>query len=139
MKYHLLLGKTEPDAAAVLLGTGYWRFESPYGIDGLFKEEDDNRLNLLMVIANDPGKGHFRTFMRAMMANYKTICVWSIWNQALEAALIRYGFTPETEILSTGEAVEGLRWDKNFSPTHNPKERNQNASETSSAKTGQGM
>lgn len=113
MQLHPFLGRVEPDLNAALLGTGYWHFESNYGIDGLFKEEDaGKRLDLLAIIALNSGKGQFRQFIKAAMVHYQTVCVWTVWSEPLKAALTRYGFTPEIEILRNGEAAKGFRWDK---------------------------
>lgn len=106
-----LLGFVEPDPIGVILGTGYMRFQSPNGLGGLAKWTDD-RLDLLAVHAFTQGQGQFRSFIAAAKLQWKTICVWQISNPFLGSALERYGFTPETEIQSDGEIVEGFRWDR---------------------------
>lgn len=106
-----VLGKVSPDMAGMMLQTGYNRFSSPVGIDGLAKVNGD-RLDILAVHAATPGFGQFREFMKLCKKQFNTICIWEIWNPSLEAALLRYGFTPQTEITGWGETVHGLRWDK---------------------------
>lgn len=106
-----LLGETEPDPVGAILGTGYYRFSSPVGIDGLCKV-NGGRLDLLAVISREPSKGHLREFLRQAKEHYRTVCVWHVDNPALGPALERYGFTPETEIQPDGEIVPGYRWDK---------------------------
>ena len=108
-----ILGAIKPDPYAIILGTGYDQFDSPLGINGLFKEEDGGeRLDLLCVIAHDPGNGSFRKFIHAAMKQYQTICLWSIINDGLVPILERYGFSPEIDIDSFGEPCIGFRWDK---------------------------
>jgi hypothetical protein len=106
-----LLGVIEPDPIGQILGTGYMRFESPTGLDGLAKWTDE-RLDLLAVVTRTPGKGCFREFIRRAQAVWQTVCVWHDDNPLVGHALFRYGFTPETEILADGEVVSGWRWDK---------------------------
>jgi hypothetical protein len=108
-----VLGVISPDPCAVLLCTGYSRFTSPLGIDGLAKE-NGRRLDLLAVVNPTEEHGLFRRFIAEAKLEYDTICVWEIVNPAVEAALGRYGFQPETEISGVGPSVpiEGLRWDK---------------------------
>lgn len=103
---------SEPDPIGQLLGTGYDRFESKCGIDGLAKEKD-NRLDVLAVHANKPGKGQFRAFIALCKKHYQTVCVWDIFNPVVEQALTKYGFTEAHEVDGmTGEAMIGMRWDK---------------------------
>lgn len=106
-----LLGTWEPDPYGQILGTGYNRFKSPLGIDGLAKWNGE-RFDLLAVHAANPGTGQFRNWLAQVREQFKTVCVWQIENPALEAALKRYGFTPEVEIDRFGEVLTGLRWDK---------------------------
>lgn len=105
-----LLGRVQPDPVGQLLHTGYMRFYSPFGIDGLAKTKPD-RLDLLAVFADRPGTGQFRRFIAQAKLEYKTICIWHIANPVLESVLARYGFNPETEIQGDGEAIAGRRWD----------------------------
>lgn len=105
-----ILGKTHPDPFAAVFKTSYFRFCSPIGIDGLCKLSD-GRLELLAVIANRPGKGHFRKFIRQAKLEYSTICVWEIWNPFLDDVLSRYGFFA-CEEYKNGETVTGWRWDR---------------------------
>lgn len=99
-----------PDLAGQILGTGYNRFVSHCGIDGLAKENGD-RLNLLAVGSSNPGTGQFRNFIAECKRFYKTICIWECWNPILPPILERYGFKSETEIQGDGEVLDGYRWD----------------------------
>lgn len=108
---HPFLGRITPDPVGQILNTGYSRFESPSGIDGLAKVNGD-RLDLLAVISTSPGKGLFRAFIALAKLRYTTICVWHDDNPLIGQALKRYGFTPEVEINGDGEIVPGWRWDK---------------------------
>lgn len=108
-----VLGETQEHWASQILGTGYRQFNSPSGIGGLAKEkEDGNRLDILAVHSETPRAGQFRQFIGQCKEQYKTICVWVVDNITLRAALIRYGFTEETEVQPDGEYVNGFRWDK---------------------------
>ena len=62
-----------------MLGPGYIRFASPFGINGAAKESA-NRVDLLAVASAEKGTGHFRAFIRHCQANYDTICVWEVWD-----------------------------------------------------------
>lgn len=115
LRRQCVLGRTEPDPAGLILGTGYERFESPTGIDGLAKENGD-RLDVLAVYAREHGQGAFREFIRLAKKEYRTVCVWLDDNPAIGPALQRYGFTPETEIQPDGEIVTGWRWDDSKIP-----------------------
>lgn len=106
-----LLGTWEPDPFGQILGTGYYRFRSPCGIDGLAKM-NGGRFDILAVHAAHPGTGQFRRWIKKVMERFTTVCVWQIENAALEAALLRYGFTPEVEVDRSGETLSGMRWDR---------------------------
>lgn len=108
-----VLGQTRPDRIAQILGTGYERFNSLTGVDGLAKVNGD-RLDVLAVHTPEPfqNRGCCREFVRQAKEQYCTVCIWHVDNQTLAGALKRYGFTPETEIQSDGEIVPGWRWDK---------------------------
>jgi len=108
---HPLLGKHELDGFSKILGTRYYRFVSPLGIDGLARWTD-TQLELLAVHAACPGCGQFKAFIEEAKRHFATICVWHIGNAALDAALKRYGFTPESVVDEFGEHLTGLRWDK---------------------------
>ncbi len=108
----MILGKVIPDAAGKILGTGFDRFVSPIGIEGLAKDNGAGQLDLLAVINPTDERGLFRRFIAEAKLEYETICVWAIENPALYAALLRYGFLPEQTIDRFGVPLEGLRWDK---------------------------
>lgn len=110
-----LLGEVSPDPVGQILGAKYSRFSSPYGVDGLgFWTQD--RLNLLAVHARAPGRGQFHRFIADAKCQWKTICVWEVWNEFLGPVLERYGFTPEIEIQPDGEVLKGFRWDRKAEP-----------------------
>lgn len=106
-----VLGRITPSIISEIFQTGYVCFHSPFGIEGLAKESG-TRLDLLAVVAAEPGTGQFRSFLKASQRKYQTVCVWQIHNPVLAAALGRYGFTPDTEIDRHGVPVPGMRWDK---------------------------
>jgi len=106
-----VLGNTSPFPLGDLLGTGYETFESPTGIHGMSKQNKIGRLDLLAVAATKRGTGQFRDFIDQAKKEYKTICVWEIWNEELAVILARYGFRPVEEIdHDTGELLTGLCW-----------------------------
>lgn len=102
------MGVVEPDFTSVILGTGFDRFSSPTGIDGLAKWTDE-QLELLAVIANAPHQGQFRAFIQQAKEIWPIILVWHVHNGFLDAALARYGFQPITSECD-GETVPGWRW-----------------------------
>ncbi len=78
-----LLGKTTPDLAGQILKTGYDRFQSPTGIDGLCRVTG-KRLDLLAVFAAQEGKGQFRNFIAKSKKEFETIRIYEIWNPTLK-------------------------------------------------------
>lgn len=97
---------------AVFLGTGYGRFESPFGIHGLARIKTPGKLELLAVAANEQGKGNFRKFIAACKECYDCICIWECWNPLLDEILPRYNFWHAQQIDNDGERVKGWRWSK---------------------------
>jgi hypothetical protein len=106
-----ILGQTSPDPIGVMLDTRMERFTSPCGLEGLARATGD-RLDVLAVRNPTGIPGRFRAFIAAAKLEYRTICVLSIENPAIHAALLRYGFTPDVEIDQFGDTQELLRWDK---------------------------
>lgn len=94
---------------AVSTGTQFCSFNTST-IHGLARV-DDRRIDLLAVVAVVSGRGDFRKFLDELRANYDTICFWEIWNQDLNAMLLRRGFTVVREPVD-GDLVQGLRWDR---------------------------
>jgi hypothetical protein len=95
-----------PDPAGVILGTGYFRFETPFGVQGLARFAcDDNELDILAVVSEQQGKGQFRNFLNHSKECFESISVWEVWN------LIHYGFEPATRI-EKGETLNGWRWSR---------------------------
>lgn len=105
-----VLGVLSPDPAGEILCTRYKRFRSPSGIDGLARR-DGMTLELLAVIANEPGTGQFRRFIKQAQERFTTICIWHDLNPALGVILSKYGFTPEDDVDEFGQKLSGWRWD----------------------------
>jgi hypothetical protein len=84
------LGIITPDPMVKMLGPGYMRFASRFGIKGAARESA-NRVDLLAVVSDEEGTGHFQAFIHHCQANYDTICVWEVWNSTLGGVLRRYG------------------------------------------------
>jgi hypothetical protein len=106
-----ILGVLSPDPFSLLLGTGYERFESPTGLQGLARTSG-KRLDLLAVNATEPGRGQFRAFIGQAKHEFETICVWEVWNPLLDLVLQRYGFRVRVEIDErTGDSLVGYRYD----------------------------
>jgi hypothetical protein len=101
----------EPDEVGKILGTGFMRFQTDIGVDGL-ATEDGEKFELLAVRAMFVRHGRFREFIRQLKEHYKTICVWHPDNPILPPVLERYGFKPDLKIMGDGEVVKGYRWDK---------------------------
>jgi len=105
-----VLGKIKPDPVGVLLGTGYFRFISPLGVDGLVKVRQP-RLDILFVGTSHPGTGQFRRLIAQAKTEFDIICIWEIWNPLLKIVLPRYDFKPDIDFVN-GEHLAGFRWDK---------------------------
>lgn len=106
-----VLGKTAPDPIGVALGTGYSKFQSPLGLDGLYKIKEGS-LHLLAVVATQPGTGQFRKFIEQAKTEFPAICIWEVHPESvLNATLPRYKFVPALDI-QIGEFIHGFRWDK---------------------------
>ncbi len=105
-----VLGQIWTDRIGALLGTNYKRFKSPTGLNGLAKSSGD-RLDILAVDATQPGTGQFRRFIKRAKQEYKTICIWEVWNKDLEGILGRYEFNPcDENDPDTHEHLTGYRW-----------------------------
>ena len=111
-----LFTKWEPDPAGLMLGTGFMRFETKVGIDGLVLECGD-RIDLLAVIATNDNGGNLKRFFTELKARYNVIRVLCIMNPAVEAALKRYGsFRTCRDIGYDGSTVTGIEWKKEMIP-----------------------
>ena len=99
---HPVIGDTTP-----FLGGPFEVFHAG-PIHGLARA-DAGRLDLLAVVAEPPGCGHFAAFLADCMRAYPSIGVWEIWNPALAAMLKRRGFVPADEVLD-GDLASGLVW-----------------------------
>lgn len=91
-----------------LLGTGFWRFKSDGGIDGLAKI-NGHTLELLAVVARDKNKGHFKSFIFRAKGMFESVCVWHDGNPIIGKALAKYGFSRVVEERD-GEKIPGWRW-----------------------------
>ncbi len=111
------LGTLTPDPFGVMLGTGYSRFCSPLGIEGLAKELN-GRVDILAVIAPDEGNGHLSLFLAHCMTVYDTICIWEDWNLILGPMLARRGFVRTSEVDKFKEKITGWRWDRKTPPSN---------------------
>lgn len=110
-----ILGTISEDPIGKTLGTGFMRFKSPVGIEGLAKVLPGFRLEILAVDANRPGNGHFKHFIEQAKKEFSVICIWHVTSDILEDCLPRYGFRPWAErqcIEGRFEHIEGYRWDK---------------------------
>jgi hypothetical protein len=105
------LGELKPHPVGVVLGTGYNYFAAACGIDGLAKIEGDT-LNILAVYARKQGSGQFREFIRLAKLEFKTVCIWEVFNPWLDDCLKRYGFKPAFTIAAHDEILQGWRWDR---------------------------
>lgn len=100
----------EPDPLGVLLGTGYWRFTTPFGSDGLAKWEGD-RLDVLAIGSRRDGEGMFRTFIEQSKKHFRIVFVWHDMNPIVTEAMKRWGFVRCLEIASDGEKMHGWKWE----------------------------
>jgi hypothetical protein len=85
------LGVLAPSRVAKALKTGFWEFESPYQVRGLVLVEGDT-VNLLAVLSDDPGQGHFALFMDKVEGQFKEIVFWSMMSADLDRILSRRGY-----------------------------------------------
>jgi len=107
-----VLGITKPDVISELLGTGFHRFYSLTGINGLAKMISEDRLDILAVDATNPGTGQFRAFIEQAKREFATIYLWEVWNPILAEILQRYDFQTCTQVdKNTGEILNGYRYD----------------------------
>jgi hypothetical protein len=100
----------EPDPIGLILGTGYNRFSTPFGIDGLAKWTHD-RLDVLAVGASHPGSGAFRTFIEQAKKHFRQVFIWHIINPLLNTKLAEYGFVRAKQTEPDGEKIEGWKWE----------------------------
>lgn len=113
---HPVFKTFEPDPIGEILRTGFWRFTSHAGIDGLARETG-NLLEILAVATDNPGNGQFRQFIADCKRHYRVVTIWKIWNPFLEAVLWRYEFNPVSAREADGEIISGMTW---FNPAPLP-------------------
>lgn len=100
----------EPDPYALIFGTGYMRFTTELGLDGLARISGD-RLDILAIVTDTPGNGQFREFIRLAKEQFKEIGVWHVWNDALPKILTKYGFYKTKTVEMDGEILEGYLYE----------------------------
>ena len=100
----------KPDPVGLILGTGYMRFTTAHGIDGLARLDGEGGLDCLAVIAREPGKGQFRRFIAAAKKSFRRVAVWEDWNPVIGKALKRYKFRRARCVEADGEVSEGWEW-----------------------------
>jgi hypothetical protein len=105
-----ILGQRLISPVALILGTGFCDFLSPMGIVGQCRVEGDN-LDLLTLLAPEPGKGHFRKFLASCMQRYSRVRVLHIRNNRLYDFLERTGFHFE-KWKYRGEKITGMVWNR---------------------------
>lgn len=110
MKIPAFFSEAMPDPVGEILGTGYWRFVTPFGIDGLAKWTHD-RIDVLAVGAYRPGRGAFRTFIEQVKKHFDSVYLWHIMNPLMHGILTGYGFT-EAEQVEGGEKMKGYKWER---------------------------
>ena len=88
--------KVKPSAISEYLDTGYSEFISTAGINGLAKFEGDT-ISLLAVNATKQRTGQFRKFINQAKRIFKQIEITEVWNPELQNALIRYGFSKDSD------------------------------------------
>lgn len=98
--------KFTPDPIGDMLGTGYKRFESSVGINGLAKVTG-KRIDILAVVATRQRTGQFRRFIAAAKNAYDVVAVWEDWNPVISEALQRYGFRRTWQHEEYGARVAG--------------------------------
>jgi hypothetical protein len=92
--------------------TDFMEYHTPDGLHGLARC-DGSHLEILAVGADRPGQGSFRRFIHKAKLVTERISIWEIWNEDLQSALLRYGFTPvATKCPFSGEKQVGLTWTK---------------------------
>lgn len=109
------LGQLSPDPVAVVLGTGFKRFESPTGAVGLVRVTG-RAVDLLAIDTAQHGCGMFRRFVGQLKTEADQITFLVILNpDKIGRILTRYGFEA-VDIMETHpdgvEWVKGMRWQK---------------------------
>lgn len=105
-----LFSEVAPDPVGEQLGTDFFRFRTPTRLHGLACVASE-RLDILAVIADAPGKGHFRDFITTAKAHFGEIGVWSVHSPHLALILLRYGFERgEHRFAGERSSVHGLVW-----------------------------
>lgn len=81
-------------------------------LHGLARVEG-KRIDILVVVAERPGRGDFRRFLNRLQRAYRTVAFWEVGNRDLAGYLKRRGFV-EVERVNRrpecDEVVAGLEW-----------------------------
>lgn len=115
---NLFLSSARNEIQRLMLGTDLqWADYDTPTMQGMARVTG-RRIDLLVILSKEQGKGHCRDFISELKRAYHAIGVWEIDNPTLLAALDRWGFTIATESLGdtsafTGEPLlsTGMRWD----------------------------
>lgn len=105
-----VIGELRANAISEFLRSPYKEFGPAGGIRGLASVDDDNTLNLVAILSDDPGQGNFRDFMKECKTHYPAIRVWAVLNEDLPAVLTRYGFTKGHDMGYDGKMEEVWDW-----------------------------
>ena len=97
------------DPVGRLIGSEFHRFKSRHGIEGLGLVTFP-RLDLLAVVAANPGTGQFHRFIVAAKFRFDAIGVWAVGSSTLDQCLPRYGFKKATYTGSMGYTASGWLW-----------------------------
>jgi len=99
-----------PDPLSELLKTGYRRFETRIGIQGLARMDNERGLDILAVVSSRPGEGKFRQFIATAQQSFDRVAVWVDFNPLVGKALRRYGFVRAQCTEPDGEVCQGWQW-----------------------------
>ena len=88
--------------------SGFWEFSTDRMM-GLTRVLGD-RVEVLVVVALEPGKGHFTEFLEDLRGSYREVIFWAMMNDRLERSLLRQGFHGVAMIDDDGRILTGLVW-----------------------------
>jgi len=90
--------------------TKFEKFET-VGLHGLAFVSGKN-LEIMAIVANWPGSGHFREFIMEAKEHYDSIRFWAVMGVGLIKILPRYGFSEGKDIDEYGEMCDCWDWRK---------------------------